>query len=169
MIVTIREAQPNELHLTRKIATITWPVAYSRILEPDQLEYMLGLFYSDESLADQYQNQQHRFFLAFDDNQQCVGFASYSYNGNEASQNIYKLHKLYVLPDWQKAGVGRQLLQEVITVVRQKENPYLIVNVNRHNSALHFYQKLGFQIIKEEDIDIGNGYYMIDYVMERKL
>ena len=32
-----------------------------------------------------------------------------------------------------------------------------------------FYEKLGFAVIKEEDIDIGNGYFMIDFVMEKKL
>jgi ribosomal protein S18 acetylase RimI-like enzyme len=43
------------------------------------------------------------------------------------------------------------------------------VNVNRHNKALHFYEKYGFKIIREEDIDIGEGYFMNDYVMELKL
>jgi ribosomal protein S18 acetylase RimI-like enzyme len=38
--------------------------------------------------------------------------------------------------------------------------------VNRHNRALHFYEKQGFKIIREEDIDIGSGYFMNDYVME---
>ena len=32
-----------------------------------------------------------------------------------------------------------------------------------------FYEKLGFTVIKEEDIDIGNGYLMNDYVMEKKI
>jgi ribosomal protein S18 acetylase RimI-like enzyme len=43
------------------------------------------------------------------------------------------------------------------------------LNVNRYNKARFFYEKLGFVIMKEEDIDIGSGYYMIDYVMEKKL
>ena len=45
----------------------------------------------------------------------------------------------------------------------------LLLNVNRHNKAISFYKKYGFDIIAEEDIDIGNGYYMNDYVMEKKL
>ncbi|RZM14506.1 MAG: GNAT family N-acetyltransferase, partial [Pedobacter sp.] len=35
--------------------------------------------------------------------------------------------------------------------------------------ARGFYEKLGFQVIREEDIDIGNGFYMNDFVMEKKL
>jgi len=41
--------------------------------------------------------------------------------------------------------------------------------VNRQNNAKNFYEKLGFVVIKEEDIDIGNGYFMNDYVMEMML
>ena len=42
----------------------------------------------------------------------------------------------------------------------------LILNVNRFNNAVQFYQHLGFRIVKEENIDIGNGYLMEDYVMD---
>ncbi len=43
----------------------------------------------------------------------------------------------------------------------------LFLNVNKYNSAIHFYQKTGFVIAKEEVIDIGNGFVMDDYVMEK--
>jgi hypothetical protein len=43
------------------------------------------------------------------------------------------------------------------------------LNVNRFNKAVQFYQYLEFTIIKEENIDIGDGYLMEDYVMEQKL
>ncbi len=32
-----------------------------------------------------------------------------------------------------------------------------------------FYEKLGFKIIQTADFDIGNGYFMNDYVMELSL
>jgi hypothetical protein len=43
------------------------------------------------------------------------------------------------------------------------------LNVNKYNSAQDFYKKLGFCIDYEEVIDIGNGYVMDDYVMEKEL
>ena len=45
----------------------------------------------------------------------------------------------------------------------------LQLQVNRDNAAKSFYEKLGFVILKEADFDIGNGYFMRDYVMEKKL
>ncbi|MEI9808163.1 MAG: hypothetical protein WDO16_09960 [Bacteroidota bacterium] len=41
--------------------------------------------------------------------------------------------------------------------------------MNRSNNAKLFYEKIGFIVIREEDIDIGNGYLMNDYVMEKQV
>ena len=41
--------------------------------------------------------------------------------------------------------------------------------VHDQDATLSFYKKLGFSIDKEEDIHIGNGYLMEDYVMLKML
>jgi ribosomal protein S18 acetylase RimI-like enzyme len=53
--------------------------------------------------------------------------------------------------------------------VREKGGTALRLNVNRHNTAKSFYEKLGFIITGTEDADIGNGFFMNDYVMEKQL
>jgi diamine N-acetyltransferase len=40
----------------------------------------------------------------------------------------------------------------------------LDLNVNRHNPAKSFYEKIGFTVLREEDVPIG-PYWMNDYVM----
>ena len=45
----------------------------------------------------------------------------------------------------------------------------VILNVNRFNKALSFYERMGFKVIDEVNIEIGNGYLMEDYVMEKQL
>ncbi len=32
-----------------------------------------------------------------------------------------------------------------------------------------FYEANGFTVVAEKDFDIGNGYYMNDYVMQKEL
>ena len=61
--------------------------------------------------------------------------------------------------------VGKILLDFIITDIHPNGATNLELNVNRHNKALGFYQRSGFTILREEDIDIGNGYFMNDYVM----
>ncbi len=69
----------------------------------------------------------------------------------------------------QGKGVGKLLLQEVTDRAQQLGQDTLLLNVNRFNVAIDFYKRQGFYVIAEEDIDIGNGYFMNDYLMEKKL
>ena len=159
----IRPASFNDIPYIQQIAKETWPQAYGKILSKEQLEYMLGLLYSAPSLQQQ-MHDNHHFFLAIQ-NYAPIGFASFS----QVETDVYKLQKLYVLPKIQKSGAGKQLLQTVITVAKSMGGKQLLLNVNRKNQARSFYEKYGFKIMKEEDIDIGNGYFMNDYIMELTL
>jgi ribosomal protein S18 acetylase RimI-like enzyme len=76
---------------------------------------------------------------------------------------------LYVLPNYQGKGIGAMLLQKIEDYIQVGTDVYLELNVNRFNSAIAFYQKQGFEIIRTEDIDIGNGFFMNDYVMEKQI
>jgi diamine N-acetyltransferase len=159
----IRPASFNDIKYIQDIVTKTWPATYTSILGKDQVDYMIGKFYSTPSLEEQMKNL-HHFFLALNDYSP-VGFASFSH----VEGKTYKLQKLYVLPDIQKKGIGKMLLETVETVAKSMGGQILQLNVNRHNKAKKYYEKNEFIVVKEEDIDIGNGYYMNDYVMEKRL
>jgi GNAT superfamily N-acetyltransferase len=159
----IRPATFTDIPFIRDIAYKTWPSAYEDLLGKQQVEYMLNRFYSVDSLEDQIKNQ-HYFFLALK-NYVPIGFTSFS----EVYHGVYKLQKLYVLPNEQKTGVGQELLGTIETIARSRGAAKLQLNVNRKNVAKSFYVRNGFTIIDKADIDIGNGYYMNDYIMEKQL
>ena len=160
---TIRVAGSEDLAAIRDLALAIWPVAYGDILENNQLAYMLERFYSIDSLRQQLLVSHHRFILLYEDDKP-VGFASYS--SMEDHPHIFKLHKIYVLPQQQGSGTGKMLLAYVIRDSIEMGATSLELNVNRHNKARYFYEKQGFTIQRSEDIDIGAGYFMNDYVME---
>ena len=56
------------------------------------------------------------------------------------------------------------LVEEVKRRLKMQGIHTLDLNVNRHNKAREFYEKLGFAVIQEEDVPIG-PYWMNDYVM----
>ena len=164
-MLSIRNAGFEDLQLIQKLANEIWPSAYGDILIPEQLAYMLDKIYSPNSLQQQFAVLKHTFILAFDDDNP-VGFASYSTNENSDSCH---LHKIYVLPQQQGSGTGKFILNKIIDSIRFAGAKSLDLNVNRHNKARSFYEKLGFKIVKETDIDIGHGYYMNDYIMKLEL
>jgi ribosomal protein S18 acetylase RimI-like enzyme len=94
-----------------------------------------------------------------------IGFASFSAH----DLKVFHLHKIYVLPSEQGKNFGKQVLDYIISAIKTAGATSLQLNVNRFNKALHFYEKQGFKIIREEDIDIGEGFFMNDYVMEKKI
>jgi len=164
-MITLEEARSADIPTIQELARITWAVAYGPILSPGQMAYMLDLFYSNDSLQKQ-MDEGNRFIIAMD-NEQPVGFASWSLKTGTSS--VYRLHKIYIDPNQQGKGVGKCLLDFILSDIRSHKATDLELNVNRYNKAKQFYEKIGFVVAKEEDVDIGNGYFMNDYVMNLSL
>lgn len=162
--LAIRLADKADIPVISILAHVIWPDTYGSILSPAQLKYMLDLIYSEESLQKQF-NDNHIFLLAFM-NAETVAFASYSQGKKEG---LYKVHKLYVHPMMHGRGLGRKLLDRIVSDVKRKGGNTIQLNVNRNNPARTFYEKYGFTKAGEEDIPIGEGYFMNDYVMEMSL
>jgi len=162
--MSVRKGYPGDIPLIRDIAFKTWPLTYGSILTKEQIEYMLDMLYSEKSLQDQMLVQKHEFIIVLD-GVAPIGFASFSM----IEPKVYKLHKIYILPEYQGKGTGRFTMDQLIRAMRSATATTLLLNVNRQNNAKDFYERIGFTVLKEEDIDIGNGYFMNDYVMEMKL
>ncbi len=162
---TIRQATLNDVETIRQIADKTWWSAYSSILEKEQISFMLGDIYSVEKITSQIKNNAQTYFLLEEEGNP-VAFAGYS--PREENPEIYKLHKLYCLPETQGKGYGKILINEVIQKTLDAGKHTLDLNVNRYNKAKNFYEKMGFVVAYEEDIPIG-PYWMNDYVMRKKL
>lgn len=145
----------------RKITFEVWPPTYTPIIGEQQLQYMLDRFYTPQSLEQQMANG-HKFYVGYEGDD-AVAFASFS----ELEKGVYKLHKLYALTSMQGKGLGYAMLQHVInTILAEEHIAELRLNVNRHNArAIAFYNKIGFQQMAVEDIDIGEGYFMNDYIL----
>jgi len=163
--IAIRFAGPEDIPVIGFLAQQIWPVTYTDILPAEQLEYMLHLFYSPGSLLKQMKEQAHDFLIV-EEEEEPIGFASYSATDQPG---IFKLHKIYVLPGRQGKGLGKLIVDFIVEQIKTREATALQLNVNRFNKARSFYEKLGFRVIREEDIDIGQHYFMNDYVMEREI
>ncbi len=164
MNITYKKAKFEDICLIREIAEKTWFVTYEPILGKEQPKYMFEVIYSQEALKQQMLDGQV-FVLQILDNQ-VFAFASYSEKDKE--NQVFKLNKLYLNPALQGGGFGKKLLQEVENQIKSLRGKTLDLNVNRYNKARFFYEKLGFEIISEEDISIG-PYFMNDFVMRKKL
>jgi ribosomal protein S18 acetylase RimI-like enzyme len=164
-MIYLRKAKEEDLAIIRALAEQTWPTAYSDIISAEQIDFMLEKMYNQGELLAQLRDG-HTFLIA-SEMEEDLGFAGFSVIDSE--QHVFKLHKLYVLPKTHGKGVGKILINEVFDQIKKQGAKFLQLNVNKANSAKDFYEKAGFYIKYSTVLDIGNGFYMDDYVMEKEL
>ena len=161
-MINIQKVDAAAIPIIRELAYITWQVTYKDMLPPGQVDYMLELFYSESSLKKQIDELHHQFIIATDNND-VAGFAAYSIKDDITA--ICRMHKIYIYPHHQRKGIGKRLVDFVIHDIKPNGAIQLELTVNRLNNAVNFYKKIGFEITGQEDRDIGNGYFMRDYIM----
>ena len=173
--IKIRPATLEDRAFIRSVSERTWPSTYGHIISQEQIDFMLDWMYSDASLAEQFEKG-HAFYIA-NLNGEDIGFCSVSNEGTEKRESelvdepknikstAHKLNKLYVLPSAQGTGSGMALLNKAIEVAKLEGSSSLFLQVNKHNTAYTFYLKNGFVKEDEFKFDIGNGFFMDDYVM----
>lgn len=165
-MITIREAVKEDALCIQQLAEAVWWPTYGPILSEEQIKYMLAKMYDLQTISQQIIAGTQSYLLLYADGVP-TGFAAYS--PRTEHPEVYKLHKLYCITNTKGKGYGKLLLQAVEAKVKDAGKNILELNVNRHNPALGFYEKMGFEIAYSEDIDIGKGYQMNDYVMRKIL
>ena len=151
----------GELKIVQDLAYAIWPETFQEILTPMQIAFMLEWMYNLETLQKQ-ANEGHQFYL-LSNKEKAIGFIGIQ--PFHPRKNELKIHKIYVLPSEQGTGAGKKLLFSAKEIALKNGIEILVLNVNRFNKAVTFYQHLGFQVDREENISIGIGFWMEDYVM----
>lgn len=162
-MVTFSLVTEKELDVVRKLAADIFPQTYGGIISAEQIEYMMVMMYSEDSLRRQMSEEGQVFQLICVDGEPCGYFSL-----QPRTDGIVVLQKLYLLSSMQGKGLGRAMLDEAVSYVREtyQEATTIQLYVNRENRAKEFYLRYGFSIIATRDNPIGNGYFMNDYVME---
>lgn len=158
----LRKADVADCTLINKLAREVFPATYHDIISVDQIEFMMDWMYSPENIRKQMEEEGHMYFIAYEECE-AAGYMSIQQQG----EDLFHLQKIYVLPYFQKAHCGSFLFREAIKYIKSiHPTPCLLeLNVNRNNKALDFYQHMGMKKLREGDFEIGNGFYMNDYIM----
>src|SRR5688572_19623548 len=154
----IRKAEIKDIPVIADLAFKIWKVHYPSIISNEQIEYMLQRFYSASALKEQ-MKEGHRFYLIIQNETPC-GYLSES----TSAAGQYFLHKFYIDPSLQGKGMGKSVFEKIFA--EKKDLQSIRLTVNRMNyKSVNFYFRLGFIIETTTDIDIGDGYFMNDFIM----
>src|SRR5262245_60778193 len=138
--LVIRRAAETDLSKVETFARTTWPVAYAGIIPDVVQRRLLDRWYSPESLRSTLAAQGSSFFVA-ESRGEVVGFAQFARRSAESVE----LTRIYVLPDRQRSGIGRQLLDAGLKECAAEGLRHLTVEVERDNGpGRRFYERVGF-------------------------
>lgn len=164
-MIEVLKADLADFETVHGLAKRVWGPTYKSILSEPKLEYMFDMMYSEAAYNEQITTKNHHFLLVKEE-KEFLGFAAYELNYRYETT---KIHKIYIVPEAQGKGVGKALMNRIIMQAKQHQNDKIVLNVNRYNTAVKFYESMGFAKTGEEDIDIGNGYLMEDFIMKLSL
>lgn len=154
----------ENMHFIRPMAEKIWNITYGSLLDPAQIEYMLPLMYNQERIINEIQDGYIWELLVVDG--EVSGYLDYKL----MEDNRVFLSKIYLDTDQQQKGLGKLMLEHVITFAQEKKADAVYLTVNKHNAkAIAFYERNDFQCIESKTFDIGNGYVMDDYIYQLAL
>ena len=141
----IRPAVPDDAGATRRVLVETWHDTYDPLLGPMRVTEITGQWHAVEVLAKQI-SALDALFLVAEHKGLLIGHAF----ARELEPGVLFLSRLYVLPTWQRQGVGARLLGAVGE--RHPGAVLMCLNVNAKNSkGVAFYRRHGFVAVSERE------------------
>lgn len=157
----LKYADESDAETIAQLAEIIWWKHYPAIIGEDQVRYMLERMYSLSSLQTQLKSESISFYL-IEQEGEVLGFISFE----TRSEQEGFINKFYILPEVSNQGLGKWAFYELLK--HYPEIQEIRLQVNRLNfKPINFYFSLGFKIEEVADFNIGDGYYMNDFVMLR--
>ena len=161
-MIQVRKGRIQDLEEIRRVALEAWQATYTSIISAAQIDFMLNRFYNPETLSSQLNDEGHDFYILEEDGK----LQGYAHCYPEA--DAMKLSKIYFYTKAKGKGFGQKLIMYCEQEAFQKGYRKMILNVNRHNPAQHFYLKMGYLILEEVDIPL-DVYWLNDYIMAKEL
>ncbi len=161
MIQFVHAATDDQLRAASKLAKEIWTEYFTPIIGSAQVAYMLKNLQSFEAMKQQITDGYLYFLIE-------VESGSIGYICIRPDENSLFLSKLYLLNEQRGKGTGRQALNFIEQKARELGKRKIWLTVNKGNAAtIDSYKKWGFKITGEPVADIGGGFVMDDYLMEK--
>ncbi|MGD8587297.1 MAG: GNAT family N-acetyltransferase [Chromatiales bacterium] len=157
--------ETEQVAAVARLAELIWREHFTSIIGADQVAYMLEKFQSSRAIASQLTSGIEYYMAEVDGNQ--VGYTAIM---PDRSNGRMMISKLYVRREQRGGGVGSGVLKFIESECARRGFTTLWLTVNRFNDGpIRWYLRQGFRKVDEVKKDIGGGFYMDDYIMQKNL
>lgn len=146
------------------LAREVWVEYYASIIGVPQVDYMLEKFQSIRAINRQIKDGLEYYLLVEDE-----VMAGYIAVLAEPDEGRMLLSKFYISSAFRGRGLGRVALAFVEELCLKANLGILWLTVNKRNPTVKTYEAMGFHTASELVTDIGGGFVMDDFIMEKCL
>lgn len=159
----VKVSTDNQAAIVESLAREIWTEHYTPIIGREQVEYMLGRFQTRQAVSEQIRSGILYFLMQ--EGKDCIGYMAVETRGDELF-----LSKFYVRSSLRGRGYGKKAAHYAETLARERGVRKLALTVNKNNTvAIRAYEKMGFKNVAALVQDIGGGFVMDDFRMEKEI
>ena len=145
------------------LADEIWREHYTSLIGLPQVDYMLAKYQSLQPVMAQIE-QGYEYYIVTKEDAQCGYMAIVR---GQAADTLM-ISKIYVRKSCRGGGLGKLMMDYVENICRKRNIRMIYLTVNRFNtSSIEWYVHMGFVNTESLVVDIGGGFCMDDYRMEK--
>ena len=153
----------EEIKLVSDLADVIWHEHFTPIIGINQVEYMIKRFQCFDAIKEQ-TDSGYEYYL-FNYKGEFVG-----YTGMKKEEGSLFLSKLYVKKEYRGNKISREAIKFMVNLCEDSRLIKIWLTVNKNNdNTIAAYEKMGFDKTRMQKADIGNGFFMDDYIMEKAI
>lgn len=160
-MVKIERAAAQDVQTIKEILRETWHDTYASLLPKAAIEDITSQWHAAELLTEQIQNPEIYFAIARD------GAVVAGAITARKQDDVIVVGRLYVLPQYQRRGIGRRLLESSYGTFHGAQRVRLTVEAE-NRKGVSFYAKQGFRETARIFEEVA-GARLENVVMERPL
>lgn len=163
MTISINQAlTSDQIKNVSDFAMNVWHEYFPGLLSDQQIDYMCNLFNTPKAMQDNIDNHQYQYY-SVDEDGLTIGYIALQ----DHDDDLF-LSKLYLSKQARGKGIASKMMDFVINEAKKRRYAKIRLTCNKYNKhSLDIYDHYGFTIVDSDQTDIGNGYIMDDYILEK--
>lgn len=164
MKITFEQVSDCQVEQLAVLADEIWHEYFTCILSAEQIDYMVEKFQSAHAIGEQRADQGYVYYFI------CLDGTPGGFIGVCPEGDSLFLSKIYLKDKYRGKGIASQAFVFLEELCRSMGKKSIWLTVNKYNEhSIAVYEKKGFHTIRSQVTDIGKGFVMDDYVMEKKM
>lgn len=152
------------------MAYVIWNEYWPSRIGQDQVDYMVKNFQSLDAIKRDMAEHSYDYWFIHAEENGVDRIVGYTGGHDEPETNRYFISKIYLLAEERGCGFASKTIRHYEQLCRERGFDAMYLTVNKYNElGIRAYESKGFETIDSVVTDIGEGFAMDDFIMEKKV